>query len=79
MELLKRNIHMNKSKGKVISQITLDEDFNLPENKLDMNSIILKQADIVLESVKPSDEKVGLKGKLQFEVLYGTEGSVNSG
>ena len=79
MELLKKNIHMNKSKGKIISQITLDEDFNLPENKPDMNNILLKQAEILLESIKPSEEKVGLKGKLQFEVLYGTEGNVNSG
>ena len=74
MELLKRNIHMNKLKGKVVSQITLDEDFNIPENKSDVSHVILNQGEVVLESAKLQEEKVSLKGKLQFEILYAADG-----
>ena len=71
MELLKKNIHMSKLKGKLVTQITLDEDFNVPDTKPDISRMILKQGEIALESVKQSEEKVQLKGKLLFDLLYG--------
>ncbi len=77
MELLKKNIHMSKLKGKLVTQITLDEDFNVPDTKPDISRMILKQGEIALESVKQSEEKVQLKGKLQFDLLYGTEEGTN--
>ena len=77
MELLKKNIHMSKLKGKLVTQITLDEDFNVPDTKPDISRMILKQGEIALESVKQSEEKVQLKGKLLFDLLYGTEEGSN--
>lgn len=77
MELLKKNIHMSKMKGKLVTQITLDEDFNVPDTKPDISRMILKQGEIMLELVKQSEEKVQVKGKLQFDLLYGTEEGAN--
>lgn len=78
MELVKKNIHMSKTKGKILAQVTLDEDFNVPDTKPDISRMILKQGEILLEAVKQLDEKVNIKGKLQFELLYGTEEGQNN-
>lgn len=73
MELVKKEIHMNQMKGKIVTQMTLDEDFNVPDTKPDVSRIILNQGDVLLEAVKQAEEKVTVKGKLQFEILYGTD------
>ena len=73
MELVKKEIHMNQMKGKIVTQMTLDEDLNVPDTKPDVSRIILSQGDVLLEAVKQAEEKVTVKGKLQFEILYGTE------
>lgn len=73
MELVKKEIHMNQMKGKIVTQMTLDEDFNVPDTKPDVSRIILSQGDVILEAVKQAEEKVLVKGKLSFELLYGTE------
>ena len=52
MELVKKEIHMNQMKGKIVTQMTLDEDFNVPDTKPDVSRIILSQGDVVLEAVK---------------------------
>ncbi len=73
MELVKKEIHMNQMKGKIVTQITLDEDLNVPDTKPDVSRIILSQGDVILETAKQAEERVTVKGKLQFELLYGTE------
>ncbi len=73
MELKKKRIHMNRLKGKAMAQATLDEDFNLPEQKEDLAHIIMSQADTIGESVKAMDGKAILKGKVAFEILYASE------
>ncbi len=73
MNLVKKNIHMNKLKGKSVTQITLDEDFNIPDSKADVSRIVLKQGEVILEPVKALEEKVNINGQLQFEVLYSTQ------
>lgn len=79
MELVKKNIHMNKMKGKTISQMTLDEDFNLSEVKPDASHVILNQAQVVVDTIKLQADKIILRGKFTFEILYATEdGSQNA-
>lgn len=73
MDLRKKMIHMNKLKGKVMTQVTLDEDFNLSETKADMAHIIMSQADTISESVKVMENKAIVKGKIVFEILYASE------
>lgn len=81
MELIKKNIHMNREKNKAVSQFTLDDDFNVPDVKPDMGTIIDEQGTIVIEEIKLLSDHVTIKGMLQFQILYtkeGEEGSIHS-
>lgn len=70
MNLIKKNIHMDSLKSKASSQITIEEDFNLPDVKPDMDKIIFKEGDVRIEEVKTSGDHVAVKGKLLAMVLY---------
>lgn len=70
MELVKKNIHMNRQKGTAVSQITLDDDFIVPDTMDDISQVLLDNGDIQIESSKIQGEKVAVKGKLNFHVLY---------
>lgn len=70
MELVKKNVHMNQLKGKTVSQITLDDDFNVSDQLPDMKRVILYQGEIQIETVRTAAEKITVKGKLAFKVLY---------
>lgn len=70
MELVKKNIHMNRWKGNASTQITLDDDFIVPDTMDDVAQVILDTGDIQVESVKNQGEKVAVKGKLSFQILY---------
>lgn len=75
LELQKKQIHMSRSKNAAGAQITFDEDFNIPDAKPDVGSVLLKQADVVMEELRQLSEKVIVKGRLDFELLYAMEGS----
>ena len=75
MELLKKNIHMNKLKCKSNVQLTLDDDFNVPDIKPDIERIIKEQGNVTINEVKPMSGKVMVKGTLSFNLLYISEDS----
>lgn len=54
MELVKKHIHMNRRRGNVTSQITLDDDFNVPDSMDDVEELILDSGEIQIESAKIS-------------------------
>ena len=66
LELQKKQIHMSRSKNTVSAQVTFDEDFNIPDAKPDVGSVLLKQADAVMEELRQLSEKVIIKGRLDF-------------
>ena len=70
MELIKRNIHMNRQKCKSCLQLTLDNDLNVPDIKPDIERIIREQGEIKLQEVKTVNGRVLLKGNLNFHILY---------
>ena len=70
MELIKKYIHMNREKGKAVTQITLDDDFNLPDTKPDLIRIILEKGEISLDETTITQDHVWLKGVLRFSLLY---------
>lgn len=72
MELVKRHIHMNRRRGSVTSQMTLDDDFNVPDTMDDVEQLILDSGEIQIESAKNQGEKVAVKGMLNFRILYRT-------
>ncbi|MGN0372652.1 MAG: SPOCS domain-containing protein [Enterocloster sp.] len=73
MELVKKQIHMNQWKGNVTTQITLDDDFIVPDTMDDMEQVMLDTGEIQMETVKNQGGKVNVKGRLEFQVLYRRE------
>lgn len=72
LELVRKPIHMNRWKQDVTTQITLDDDFIVPDSMEDMERVILDMGEIQIESAKASGEKMTVKGKLDFRVLFQT-------
>ncbi len=73
MELIKNRIHMNQFKGNATTQLTLDDDFIVPDTMEDMAQVMLSSGEIQIESVRNQEEKVTVRGKLEFCVLYRRE------
>lgn len=61
---------MNREKGKAVTQITLDDDFNVPDTKPDLIRIILDKGEISLDETTITQDHVWLKGVLRFFLLY---------
>ena len=78
MELKKKYIHMSHEKGRAMSQVTLDDDYNVPESKPDIVRIITTKGAIHLEEAKAETGHVLLRGNLGFQVLYRSDGEENN-
>ncbi len=74
MELVKKNIHMDQIKGQAATQITLEDDVNIPDAKPDAGKLIYDRGSVTLEDVKVTQDHVTVKGRMQFSVMYLTEG-----
>ncbi len=74
LDLLKKNIHMNRQKGNVATQLTLDDDFIVPDTMDDVEQIILATGEVQVESSKNQGDRVIVRGNLAFQILYRREG-----
>ena len=72
MELIKRNIHMDRIKTQAVTQFTLEDDVNIPDTKPDVNSLNLEKGELVIEEMKPGTDAVTIRGNLRFVLLYHT-------
>ena len=70
MELIKKNIHMNKIKCKTTMQMTLDDDVNVPDIKPDIEKIVKEQAIVKITDYKILNERLMIEGVLEFGILY---------
>ena len=73
MDLVKKNIHMDHTKVSTITQLSLEEDMNLPENKPDCSQICFRRGWVETEEVKALADEVRISGRLMFCLLYHTE------
>ena len=73
MDLIKKQIHMNQWKGNVTTQMTQDDDVIVPDTMDDMEQVMLDTGEIQIETVKNQGDKVAVKGRLEFQVLYRKE------
>ena len=81
MELERQVLHKNKEIGKAFSQITLDDDYNLPDFKPDLTKVIRERGTVHFDEVHVNNGHVWFKGILEFEILYRTDldsGKINS-
>lgn len=72
MELLKKNIHMDRIRAEAVSQITLEDDLNIPENKPDVDTINLEKGEVIIEEVRAGTDAVNIRGALVYCILYHT-------
>lgn len=70
MELIKKQIHMNKIQCRSTLQLTLDDDFNVPDMKPDIVRVITQQGQIKVEDRKILNGKLMIRGTLLFHILY---------
>lgn len=69
---LKKNIHMDRIRTQAATQLTLEDDVNIPENQPDVSSLKLEKGVLVIEEIKPGTDTVNVRGRLVFSVLYHT-------
>jgi len=72
-----KNIYMNKLKCKSNLQLTLDDDFNVPDIKPDIEIIIKEQGNVIIEDIKSMNGKLSVKGVVAFNILYLSEEEKN--
>ncbi len=73
MELVKKKIHMDRIANRAGTQVVLEEDVNISDNRPDASHLIGSKGSIVFDEVRVSEDRVNLKGKLQVQMLYLTE------
>ena len=70
MEIKKQNIHMNYEKASAMSQITLDDDYNLPDYRPDIVKVLKEKGEIRFDEIQVKEGRIYVKGNLIFYVLY---------
>ncbi|MCI8372208.1 MAG: DUF3794 domain-containing protein [Lachnospiraceae bacterium] len=70
MELIRKNIHMHGVKAKAVTQLTLDEDINVPDTNEDIGRMIQEKACFHIDEVKGEDNQALIKGSVQLDLLY---------
>ncbi len=72
MDFLYRNIHMEQKKWEATTQMTIEEDVNVPDVKEDCMSLLLKEAAVCIDETRVGRDQVVVKGNLSYQVLYVT-------
>ena len=62
LELEKQNLRRNRLKSQTGTQVTLDDDFIVPDTMSDMAEVILDSGIIQLEPVKVQRERITVRG-----------------
>ena len=75
LELKKQILKQNSQKSRALTQITLDDDCIVKDNKPDVVKIIHTKGSIQFEEVKVSSQTVWATGQLKFTVLYRSDGN----
>lgn len=75
MELERKYIGLSRRKGSAASQITLEEDLNVPDQKPDIFRIIHRQGEFRADEIKGEPGKVKVRGVFLYRVLYVGEGA----
>ena len=74
MELVKKNIHTERVKAKALLQIPLEEDINVSDSRPDVSKPVFTRGKIKIDEVKSGSNKVWVKGRLVYQILYLAEG-----
>ena len=70
MELIRRPIHYTQAGKSIFDQFYLDGDYNVPEQKEDVQRIIYGKAELKAEDIRTVENYVKITGKMYFRILY---------
>jgi hypothetical protein len=73
VELEKLRIHRNQEISSAVSQITLDDDYNVPDYRPDILKVLKEKGELRFDEVKAGNGAVWMKGSMIFWVLYRSE------
>lgn len=73
MELKQNPIHRNYKKTEARSQITIGDDYSVPEGKSDVAEILQKKGELLINEVHTEKGKIRIQGTLKLSILYLTE------
>ena len=73
MELIKKIIHTNHVKPQISTQTTLDDDFNVPDSRSDVEKITVTRGEIEITETETLADKIKIQGLCHFYVLYTTD------
>lgn len=76
MELKQHLIHRNYHKVEAKNQITIGEDYSVPDGKPDITKLLQKKAKIQIDEVHAEKGKVKICGFLKIQILYLAERSM---
>ena len=74
MEVITKQIETNRVERRLTNQFMLDEDFNVPDSKNDVEKIVMSDGHVRIDEVKPVENYLRVQGKVEFQVLYVAEG-----
>lgn len=70
MELITKKMYMMERKCDAVSQVTFDEDLNVPDVKPDIGRMIQKKGDIQIDDIQISEGRAYITGALLVCLLY---------
>ena len=70
MELIRKPIHYTKEGKRIFDQFYLDEDYNVPDAKDDVQRIVMGNARVKTEEIRLVENYVRITGKVYFQILY---------
>lgn len=73
MELVKKKIHMDRISSRAGTQMVLEEDVNISDNKPDASYLLTNKGEIIMEEIRAGENVVNLKGRLVVSILYLTD------
>lgn len=81
MQLVKKEIRTNNHKATKQVQLTIDEDFNVTDNKQDIDKIITSRGQVAIDDTEPMVDRIRVKGHVSYKILYSVakaEGELDS-
>ena len=73
MELIKKRIHYIREGKKIFDQFYVDEDYNVPEAKEDVGSIVDTGTELKIEEIRPVENYVRSTGNSLSECFFRSE------
>lgn len=70
VELVKERVNMLRVKSKATSQLTFDEDYNVPDVKPDIGRMIQNKGEVQVEEIKLGENKAAIRAFLVVDLLY---------